>query len=110
MRLVTCFVFDVRERTHFGFSASHAARNNERFLMRCAPQSAWISVHGTPQTFSLCVLKKCRYRRQPKRDTTKPSSVDVSFGGWIRTQRYDSTQRTASIGPMLRSTFIAEIG
>src|ERR1700752_4644924 len=99
MRLVTCFSFAVRERSHFGFSASHAARNSDRFLMRCAPQSAWISVHGTPQTFSLWVLKKCRYNLQPKRDTTKPSSVDVSFGGRMRTHRYERTQRTASIGP-----------
>ena len=27
--------------------------------MRCAPQSAWISVAGTPHTFSVYVLKKC---------------------------------------------------
>src|SRR6478672_9045989 len=99
MRLVTCFVFDVRERSHFGFNASQAARNSDRFLIRCAPQSAWISVHGTPHTFSLWVLKKCRYRRHPKRETTNPSSVDLSFGGRMRTQRYDPTTRTASIGP-----------
>ena len=61
--------------------------------MRCAPQSAWISVQGTPQTFSLCVLKKWRYRRQPKRDATKPSSVVLSFGGRIRTHTYEPAQR-----------------
>src|SRR5690242_20418377 len=110
MRLVTCFVFAVRARTHFGFSASHAARNSDRFLMRCAPQSAWISVHGTPHTFSLCVLKKCPYNRHPNRETTNPSSVERSFGGRTRTHRYEPTQRTASIGPRLRSAFLAEIG
>ena len=78
--------------------------------MRCAPQSAWISVHGTPQTFSLWVLKKCPYRRHPKRETTKPSSVDLSFGGRTRAQRYEPTQRSASIGPRFFSAFIAEIG
>ena len=76
--------------------------------MRCAPQSAWISVQGTPHTFSLCVLKKCSYRRQPKRDATNPSSVDLSFGGWMRTQTYDSTHRTASTNPRLRSAFIGD--
>src|SRR3954467_5308474 len=110
MRLVTCLLFDVFARSRFGFRASHTARNSERFLMRCAPQSAWISVHGTPQTFSLWVLKKCRYNRHPKRDTTNPSSVDVSSGGRMRTQMYEPTQRTASIGPRLRNAFIAEMG
>ena len=78
--------------------------------MRCAPQSAWISVQGTPQTFSLWVLKKWRYRRQPNREATNPSSVDLSFGGWMRTHRYEPTQRTASIGPRFFSAFVAEIG
>ena len=67
-------------------------------------------MHGTPHTFSLCVLKKWRYSLHPNREATKPSSVDVSFGFLIRTQRYDPTQRTASTGPRFRSAFIAEIG
>ena len=29
------------------------ALHSDRFLMRCAAQSAWISVAGTPQTFSV---------------------------------------------------------
>ncbi len=58
--------------------------------MRCAAQSAWSSVTGTPHTFSLYVLKKCWYRRQPNRDAMKPSSVVWSFGGWMRAQTYDS--------------------
>jgi len=29
------------------------ALRSERFLMRCAAQSAWISVHGMPHTFSV---------------------------------------------------------
>ena len=45
--------------------------------MRCAPQSAEISDAGTPQTFSLYALKKCRYSRQPKRAAMKPSSVSL---------------------------------
>src|SRR5216684_868532 len=110
MRLVTCFVFAAFRRIRFGLSASHTARNSDRFLIRWAPQSAWISVQGTPQTFSLCVLKKCRYKRQPKRDATNPSSVDLSLGGWMRTHRYEATHRTASSGPRLRIAFIAEIG
>jgi len=36
-----------------GSSAFSTAENSERFLMRCAAQSAWISVAGTPQTFSV---------------------------------------------------------
>ncbi|CAB4604597.1 unannotated protein [freshwater metagenome] len=39
-------------------SALMPAVQSERFLMRCAAQSAWISLAGTPQTFSLYVLKK----------------------------------------------------
>ncbi|GIU90786.1 MAG: hypothetical protein KatS3mg010_1885 [Acidimicrobiia bacterium] len=57
---MTFFSLLVRAFSHRGFSASHTARNNERFLIRCAPQSAWIWSHGTPHTFSLCVLKKWR--------------------------------------------------
>ena len=78
--------------------------------MRCAPQSAWISRHGTPQTFSLWVLKKCSYKRQPNRPATKPSSVVRSFGGFTRTQAYDAMHRIASTGPRLRSAFVATIG
>ena len=29
------------------------ALSSDRFLMRCAAQSAWISVAGTPHTFSV---------------------------------------------------------
>ena len=47
---------------------------------------------------------------QPKREATKPSSVLWSFGGLIRTQKYDAMQRTASIGPRFLSAFLALIG
>gem|GEM_PF-5758545 len=36
------------------------ALRSERFLIRCAAQSAWSLLAGTPHTFSLYVLKKCR--------------------------------------------------
>ncbi len=110
MRLVICLPLARRAFTDFGVSASTAAFINDKSLMRCAPQSAWISVHGTPQTFSLWVLKKCSYSRQPNRDATNPSRVCVSLGLRMRTQKYDSMQRTASIGPRFVSAFLAEIG
>src|SRR5215510_4424585 len=110
MRLVICLPLARRCFTAFGVSASTTARQIDRSLMRCAPQSAWISVQGTPQTFSLWVLKKCSYKRQPKRDATKPSSVLVSFGGFTRTHAYDAMHRTASTGPRFISAFFALIG
>src|SRR5215471_19192592 len=110
MRLVICLPLLRRCFTDFGVSASTTARQIERFLMRCAPQSAWISVQGTPHTFSLCVLKKCSYSRHPKRETTNPSSVDLSFGGLMRTHAYDNMQRTASTGPRFINAFLATIG
>ena len=59
MRLVT--IFDLsRLARRFGVSASLIAWNSDRSLMRCAPQSAESSDAGTPQTFSLYALKKCR--------------------------------------------------
>jgi len=36
-----------------GSSAFVMADSSDRFLMRCAAQSAWISVASTPQTFSV---------------------------------------------------------
>ena len=36
-----------------GSSAFLTALNSDRFLMRCAAQSAWIAVAGTPHTFSV---------------------------------------------------------
>ena len=47
----------------------------DRPLMRCAPHSAEISSHGTPQTFSVYDLKNVRYSRSPKRLMRKSSSV-----------------------------------
>ena len=37
----------------FGRTAFMTALNSDRFLIRCAAQSAWISVAGTPHTFSV---------------------------------------------------------
>src|SRR5687768_2652262 len=37
----------------FGSRAFMTALASDRFLMRCAAQSAWISVAGTPHTFSV---------------------------------------------------------
>ncbi len=37
----------------FGRRAFMTAFHSDRFLIRCAAQSAWISVAGTPQTFSV---------------------------------------------------------
>src|SRR5215213_5725223 len=54
-------------RRLFGASELHTARPSDRFLIRCAAQSAWMAVAGTPQTFSVYVLKNVRYRRQPNR-------------------------------------------
>ena len=50
-----------------GSSALRTAPASDRFLIRCAAQSACSSVAGMPQTFSVYVLKKIRYSRQPKR-------------------------------------------
>ncbi len=36
-----------------GSSALSTALSSDRFLIRCAAQSAWISVAGTPHTFSV---------------------------------------------------------
>ena len=36
-----------------GKSALRTASTSDRFLMRCAAQSADISLHGMPQTFSV---------------------------------------------------------
>ncbi len=44
----------------FGISAFMTAFMNERFLMRCAAKSAGSLLTGTPQSFSLYVLKKWR--------------------------------------------------
>src|SRR4029079_12857498 len=101
MRLVTIFDLSRLEPARFGLNASKTARNNERSLMRCAPQSDEISDADTPHTFSLYVFKKCRYSRQPKRPAMKPSSVSRFFGGWTLAQRYDATHRVASTGPRL---------
>jgi len=57
MRLVITFDLSRVAVLRFGrnicFSPSHTARNSERSLMRCAPQSEEISAADTPQTFSL---------------------------------------------------------
>src|SRR2546430_1024335 len=114
MRLVTIFDLSRFAPERLGsqacFTPSHTARNSERSLMRWAPQSAESSDAGTPHTFSLYVLKKCRYRRQPKRPAMKPSSVSWFFGGWTLAHRYDATHRVASTGPRLRSAFIGTSG
>ncbi len=43
----------------FGSRAFIAALKSDRFLMRCAAKSAGSLSTGTPQSFSLYVLKKC---------------------------------------------------
>src|ERR1700683_3791420 len=43
-------------------------------LIRCAPHSALIRSHGTPQTFSVYDLKNNRYSWRPKRLIRKSSS------------------------------------
>ena len=82
MRLVTCFDLSRRCRSRFGVSASHTARNSERSLIRCAPQSAWISVHGhAPHLLALRLeevlgtgASRSATRRSP-RASTGPSAA-----------------------------------
>jgi hypothetical protein len=83
---------------------------SERFLMRCAAKSAGSLLTGTPHSFSLYVLKKCRYSRHPKRDTIQPSSVVSSFGGLMRAHVYDATHNPASHNPRFLSAFDALSG
>src|SRR5688572_20249473 len=94
----------------FGRSEFITALYSDRFLIRCAAKSAGSLLTGTPQSFSLYVLKKCRYNRQPKRDTIHPSSVDWSFGGFTRAHVYDITHNAASQNPRFLSAFIALSG
>jgi hypothetical protein len=90
-----------------GSSAFSTALESERFLIRCAAQSAESSVAGTPQSFSLYVLKKCVNSRLPNRAVTQPARWVWSFGGDTLAQRYDPTQRSASTMPRLRSALPA---
>ena len=48
-------------------NADHAARKNDRFLIRWAAQSARISDVGTPHTFSVYDLKNWLKSHLPKR-------------------------------------------
>ena len=43
--------------------------------MRCAAHCALMLLQGMPQTFSVYVLKKIRYRRRPNRFDTQSSTL-----------------------------------
>ena len=80
-------------------NAAFAAEKNDSPLMRCAAHSARISDAGTPQTFSLYVLKKSSKRRRPKRFETQSSSELSTLLRRAAARRYDAMQRASSIGP-----------
>ncbi len=54
----TFFCFTSFRRAKSFFTKCRMAVVMERPLTRCAPHSALISLHGTPQTFSVYDLKK----------------------------------------------------
>ncbi len=62
-------------------SALLTAPSSESPLILCAAQSAEISLHGMPHTFSVYVLKKMRYRRSPNRLRTQSSNERSGLRG-----------------------------
>ncbi len=108
MRLVTTFDLSRPGASRFGVSASSIAWNSERSLMRCAPQSDGELRRGDAPHLLVVRLEEVLVEppTEPRRD--EPFEGVWFFGWWTRTQRYDATQRTASTGPRLRSTFIGD--
>ena len=77
--------------------------------MRCAPQSAWISVHGHAPHLLALGLEEVRGRaasRSARRRSPRASTCPSAGGSAPRGTR--ATQRTASIGPRFRSAFIGD--
>ena len=85
-------------------NAARAADVNESPLILCAAHSARISLVGTPQTFSVYVLKKSSNSRRPKRFETQSSSESSCRFGESAALAYEPTQRVSSTGPSLRMT------
>src|SRR5439155_5199038 len=85
-------------------NAARAAEVNESPLIRCAAHSARISLVGTPQTFSVYVLKKSSNKRRPKRFETQSSSESSRRFGERAAFAYEPTQRLNSTAPSLRIT------
>ena len=99
-------VFTTSEREAGGAgreSAFFAAFHSERPWIRWAAQSAEISVHGMPQTFSVYVLKKVRKSLAPNSLVTHSSRLRGFFTGKRRARAYEPTQSAASSSPRLRS-------
>src|SRR5438046_6004514 len=85
-------------------NAARAAELKDNPLIRCAAHSARISVVGTPQTFSVYVLKKSSNRRLPKRFDTQSSSDSSCRFGESAALAYEATQRVNSTVPSFRMT------
>src|SRR5258708_11216705 len=83
----------------FGSSAFLIAPPSVSPLIRCAAQSAEISLQLMPQTFSVYVLKKVRNNRSPNSFTTQ-SSNDFGFRtGLKRACQQENTHHVDSSTP-----------